>query len=415
MIYDVSGGNPTKASITDLLVAGDAITDGTNLGSGADVFILAQNGVAQFRSILSGSAGVVINTDPNDVIIALNPVLDALSNQIPGVGCFLVGDGTQWATKSATEVKATLSYGSAADHDATDFLATLGGTMSGDIDMGTHSITGLRDPVADQDAATKHYVDSTVSAGTLAGNGLTKTGTVIDVVSSDNSITVSPDSISINTTFTDGRYPLKTDLASSTAGVEGAKLTGTSIKAALGNAITVEAALAYLNSHFTLPKLMVDLSAVWKLDVGVPNVNSNVVRDSSVAVMVSGSDSAIYADLMIPPNFDITTDITFYANVAKSTADAGNAIFGVSYQYQRPGVAPLNYPSRGPGPNWDFTAQDQTMLTASDDLIHTLSWTIPAGTFQPLDTVSIRLSRLGSLGTDTYTHDVNIFTTIISQ
>mgnify|MGYP001308780611 CR=1 FL=1 len=45
----------------------------------------------------------------------------------------------------------------------TNFVADVGGTMSGALAMGTNKITGLGDPSDAQDAATKAYVDSTVA------------------------------------------------------------------------------------------------------------------------------------------------------------------------------------------------------------------------------------------------------------
>lgn len=51
------------------------------------------------------------------------------------------------------------------------FLSTNGGTMAGDIDMDGRKITGLVDPVADEDAARKRYVDTKIS--TAAGNAET--------------------------------------------------------------------------------------------------------------------------------------------------------------------------------------------------------------------------------------------------
>lgn len=46
------------------------------------------------------------------------------------------------------------------------YLKLAGGTMSGNIAMGTNSITGLADPSNNQDAATKYYVDTAVSTAT---------------------------------------------------------------------------------------------------------------------------------------------------------------------------------------------------------------------------------------------------------
>ena len=46
------------------------------------------------------------------------------------------------------------------------YLKLAGGTMTGNIAMGSNSITGLADPSNNQDAATKYYVDSAVSTAT---------------------------------------------------------------------------------------------------------------------------------------------------------------------------------------------------------------------------------------------------------
>ena len=47
-------------------------------------------------------------------------------------------------------------------------LALTGGTMTGEIAMGTSKITGLGDPTNPQDATTKAYVDNKVLTGTVA-------------------------------------------------------------------------------------------------------------------------------------------------------------------------------------------------------------------------------------------------------
>jgi hypothetical protein len=418
VIYDVSTSTSSKAPISDILVAGGAIVNGMNLGSGADVFILAQNGIAQFRGIFSGSSGIVIDTDINDILIGLSDSLESLSIANPANGNFLVGNGTQWASRTTLEAKTVFGFGTMADEDAADYLPLSGGTMAGMIDMGNaHSINGLIDPVNNDQAANKAYVDAQVTNGITAGSGLTKTGNTININSMDSSITVNADDIQINTAFTDNLYHTKSVLASSILNSEGADLVGTSVKSALGNSISVEEALVYIDNYFAnlLPKFSMDLSAIWNLDVGVPNVNGLPVRDTQTAVFENVGDSAIYVDFVIPQNYDITAPLTFYANLAKATASAGVVEFGLAYQYQRPNVAPANYPARGPAPNWDFTVNEYQSFSNADDLLHTLTWVIPANTFQPLDTVTLRFSRMITNGVDTYADEVRLFTTLISQ
>lgn len=50
---------------------------------------------------------------------------------------------------------------------ASTYLSLTGGTMTGAINMGTHQINALTDPSLAQDAATKHYVDTTTLSSTL--------------------------------------------------------------------------------------------------------------------------------------------------------------------------------------------------------------------------------------------------------
>ncbi len=64
------------------------------------------------------------------------------------------------ATLSTTELNYVDGVTSAIQTQLDAKLALAGGTMTGAIAMGTNKITGLGDPTADQDAATKAYVDA---------------------------------------------------------------------------------------------------------------------------------------------------------------------------------------------------------------------------------------------------------------
>lgn len=76
------------------------------------------------------------------------------SNKVTGLG-----------TPSAGTDAATKTYVDTADALA---LPKAGGTMSGAIAMGTNKITGMGDPSAAQDAATKNYVDGILGSATSA-------------------------------------------------------------------------------------------------------------------------------------------------------------------------------------------------------------------------------------------------------
>ena len=79
-------------------------------------------------------------------------------------------NSTVIATTAYTDAAVGVEAARAAAAEALK-LALAGGTMTGAIAMGTSKITGLGDPTLAQDAATKHYADTTfpVLAGDLGG------------------------------------------------------------------------------------------------------------------------------------------------------------------------------------------------------------------------------------------------------
>ena len=101
-------------------------------------------------------------------------------------------------------------------------LPLAGGTMSGDVAMGTNSITGMADPVANQDAATKAYVDTqdatklNIAGGTMLG--------AISMGANKITATYTP---SINTDLTNKSY-VDSILGSATSSAASAAAAATS-------------------------------------------------------------------------------------------------------------------------------------------------------------------------------------------
>ena len=104
------------------------------------------------------------------------------STNVTAAGALMDSEVTNLAQVKAFDSSdyATATQGTTADAA----LPKAGGTMSGAIAMGTNKVTGMGDPTAAQDAATKAYVDSQVSSvptgditSVTAGSGLTGGGT----------------------------------------------------------------------------------------------------------------------------------------------------------------------------------------------------------------------------------------------
>lgn len=103
-----------------------------------------------------------------------------LSSTMDAPGTFTVGgtlainaiiDDDSMATATATNLPSSESVVAYVTAQVGNYLPLAGGTMSGAIAMGTNKITGLGDPTANQDAATKIYVDTTnVSPLTTKGD-----------------------------------------------------------------------------------------------------------------------------------------------------------------------------------------------------------------------------------------------------
>ena len=147
-------------------------------------------------SALVDSSPDALNT-LNELAAAINDdasfsttITNSIATKLPLAGGTLTGDivmGTNAVTSTANPAtNDELSRKGYVDAQDATKLNLSGGTMSGAIAMGTSKITGLGDPTTNQDGATKNYVDTTAllkSGGTMAsaiamgGNKITGLGT----------------------------------------------------------------------------------------------------------------------------------------------------------------------------------------------------------------------------------------------
>ena len=110
------------------------------------------------------------------------------------------------------------------DNFLKEYLQLAGGTMTGEIDMGSDKIINVTDPTADQDAATKKYVDDNSGTGhTIEEEGTPLTDrsklnfvgaivTATDDVGDDASdVTVEGSMANFNTALTDGTFAFISD------------------------------------------------------------------------------------------------------------------------------------------------------------------------------------------------------------
>ena len=174
-VGDVTGnltGNVTGNVTGDLTgdVTGDLtgnVTASTGTSSFSDVTI---NGTLNMNA---GTTATITNlTDPTNA-------QDAATKSYVDTGLASLVDSAPGALDTLNELAAALGDDADFSTTVTSSIATklplAGGTMSGDVAMGTNSITGMADPVANQDATTKAYVDTkdatklNLTGGTMLG------------------------------------------------------------------------------------------------------------------------------------------------------------------------------------------------------------------------------------------------------
>ena len=302
--YDVLGA----AAAAQSAAATDATTKANAARTAAESF--ATSADTAVRTAVTTEIGAAISTE---VTNRNSAIASAISTEVSDRNS-AISTAVANLVDAAPEALNTLNELAAALNDQVDAnglavaignkLPLAGGTMSGAIAMGTSKITGLGDPTAAQDAATKAYVDAEITsaesaASTAAADALTDANEYTD--DRETAITTAyqayADALDTDDIaeagslyFTDARA--KTSAANL---LTGATLTNITISGTgAGLTITAENGVADSDTddlvEGTTNKYFTNVRAVDALEAVVPNFTA--VELNSVAKQVAATLSA---------------------------------------------------------------------------------------------------------------------------
>lgn len=217
---DLDGRYALSSSIPSTIV--ESITAGTYLnttGTAADVIINHDNTSrtdttstdapgygGTFEAVTSVTTNATGHITAIDVSTVTIPASDNTDNYVDSVS-FSGGVLTLGRTGALADLPVTIDG---------RYLELSGGTMTGEINMGSDKITNLLDPTNDQDAATKAYVDGLVEGGLTFKDGFNANTGAIDgggnLTSGGTRVAVSVGDYYVVTTagdfYGDSSYPL---------------------------------------------------------------------------------------------------------------------------------------------------------------------------------------------------------------
>ena len=194
---DINGGNIDGAIIgasATAAITGTTITGSSLVGpltgnvSGNTAGVHTGNVTGNVTGNISASSGTstlnnltvngTLDVTGTTIANVTNPTnaQDAATKNYVDTSVSALVDSAPGALDTLNELAAAINDDASFSTTITNSIATklplAGGTMSGAIAMGTSKITGLGDPTANQDGATKAYVDSTAllkAGGTMSG------------------------------------------------------------------------------------------------------------------------------------------------------------------------------------------------------------------------------------------------------
>ncbi len=245
-------------------------------------------------------------------------------------------------------------------------------TFSSDVAMSSQKITGLADPTSNQEAATKAYVDSQVSATDLSLGIAADSGSA-STVSTSQTLTISGTSNEIETSVSGQAItiglPDDVTIGSDLTVTGNLTVNGTTTTLATNNS-TVEDSLIELNNGATSNSN--DLGFIFER--GSTGNNAAIIWDESADKFVLGTTTATGAStgnltvatgtLVANIEGNVTGAVTGNADTATALATARN-IGGVSFD----GTGDINLPgvNQAGNQNTSGTAAIATTVTVTDN------------------------------------------------
>ena len=293
-------GNVTGNVTGDITgdITGD-VTGNVTAGSGTSTF----NNVTVNGTLDVTGTTIANVTDPSSAQDA------ATKNYVDSEISSLV-DSAPGTLNTLNELAAALGDDASFSTTITNSIATklplAGGTMTGAIAMGTSKITGLGDPTADQDAATKKYTTDTflpLAGGTLTGA----------VAAGSNKITATY-TPSANSDLTTKTY-VDSILGSGTAAATSATAAATSATAAASSATAAASSATAAASSAT--------SAAASYD----SFDDRYLGAKSSAPSVDNDGDALVTGALY---FNTTTDIMNVRTSGGAWTSAGSSVNGTS-------------------------------------------------------------------------------------
>jgi hypothetical protein len=201
---DIAGG----AYISTAVSATDTVTVNHDDTSRTDTTSTDAPGYGgTFEAVTSVTTNATGHVTAIDVSTVTIPASDNTNNYV---------DGISFSTSTGVLALSRLGLADLTEDLDGRYLELAGGTMTGEINMGSDKITNLLDPTNAQDAATKAYVDNLVDGGLTFKDGFNATTGAIDgggnLTSGGTRVAISVGDYYVVTTagdfYGDSSYPL---------------------------------------------------------------------------------------------------------------------------------------------------------------------------------------------------------------